>query len=411
MQQRQVAAVLAAWGLLAGATGAAGLPRECPAPTRQHAADALASGRFEGAVHGLESPSSPQDEVRRAVALEQTGRLDAAGKAWQALLKTTAGDVRIRLERRINALAETEVALAHAAAGQRKPAAERRRSASFDLEAQAQGPAWPAWLDDPAALSTLLGALPVPPLAAAQAPDVVRRLLGGPEDEEPVGAAWPAEGGPVVAARVFVGGDVRLRAWVVDDRTGRRKGELTTGTLPNGEPVQVLGVQAFQAGWVAFGAATAAPEGGSAWVLHVGGSLRPKWQAYLLGQAVHAAWSPGPGVLLLAGTAPDGGLRLWQLDGTGRVAWQADRPELKPTGAPEALRWVPGKRGRARLEGAAVGALEVVPGKGGWQVKPLQAPGRWKPPRPTPRPAALAKLAGPQAVWVKSPDGLLLLGV
>ncbi len=401
-----VSAIVVLWMLAATVHG---LPRACPVPTTTQATEAISAGQFERAVHGLDEAVDALVQVRRAVALEQTGRLDAAGKTWQGLLNSTGGDVRIRLERRINALAETELALSLAAAGKRGPAAERRRSLTIDLSSQAHGPLFPDWLQDPQALSVLLGSMPVPPLAQAQAPEVWRRVLGGPEDEEAVTVVWPKTGGPVVVGRVFVGGDVRLRAWAVDDRTGRRKSELTMGAHPNGEPVNTLGATSFQDGWVAFGTASAAPDGKNAWLLHLGGTLRPRWQATLHGQAVLAATSPKPGVLLLAGTAPDGGLRLWQVDGQGQVAWQADRPELKPDALPTGLQWSQAKRGRVKLESPTVGALEVVSAKDGLQIKVLQTPQRWRAARLPARPPALAKVAGLQAVWVRSPDGWLVL--
>lgn len=392
---RHVAVLL---GLLAttSATQASEMPKACPPPGRAQAVQALAAGRHGAAVHGLAQAGdgTVADKVRLAVALEQTARFDAAGKLWQQLAEATHGETRMRLERRRNALAEAEVGIAAALAGNKKEAVLRLRSAWFDLQAQAVGAAWPGWLertaaDKPGDLGALPPVLPVGwalqradgirlPGVADRRPDwldVVEdgfpllagrlrwgmdRVLGDAEDEAAVTAVVLAQGDTVVVGRVFIGGAVRLRAWAID-ATGRRKWVVTRGALAAGEPVVAQAAVALKSGlWAVAGVA---PEPERAWLALLDARGRLQAETLLAGRSVAALHALADGTLLAAGSDADGKTTFWHVDAGLRTLWQQSVPALILPTAPVAAR-ITAKRNSFRFESRDWGQATLM-----WQAK------------------------------------------
>ncbi len=303
-------------------------PEPVPAPTRTapqlpktvtkrlpvDGEKAMAARQYELAVHAL----APGRTL--ALALEHTGRMDAAGKQWQLLGKTATGELGMAMVRRVNALAETEIGLAALAAGKAAEAVKRLRSASVELMAQlplglpltgsllqtlafaehAAGHAKEA----KAALARLAAAGSQAQAARAQALAKAgswprqERLLGDGELEKPIGVALLPNGGFVVAADVqFEGAGHKLRLWTLD-ATGRQQKLLTWGG--GGEDIPVaLATSATGGVFVAGRSLTQGSQ--KAWLTAFEGS-KPTLYSVLPAQEARALMVLAKDAVALAGT-------------------------------------------------------------------------------------------------------------
>lgn len=213
-----------------------GLADRSPLPpwSRADCDNAQTSGNYIAASQCWQSVLvEPLDEARKAqaIALEALLRLDEAAAVWKPWLGQAMGPDRIALQRRINALAEAELALAELTAAKTAAAAQHLQSVATDLtlpDVVKWGPA-PAWLAE------LAGA--VRRKAAAAPQPLWTRGLPGSGDEEPVAIAGVADGGAWIAARANLHeqGGYKLRLYRVD-ASGRLRGQMTWGSGGDDEP-------------------------------------------------------------------------------------------------------------------------------------------------------------------------------
>lgn len=313
-----------------------------------------------------------------ALGLEQRGDLDAAGKLWQRLIAKSSGETRIFQERRLNALAQVELAWSDLQAGRAKEAAVKLQSAWFDLQAQAKAPlSLPAPV--PAAVALLRAGGKVAQGQAEQGHPwwqsrletgqvkgvrpVAERMFGGVEDEEPVATAGLSDGGAVVLAAVDLGAaGLKLRAWGLDV-TGRQRWMLTWASQGQGGnldvPVTVLALPGGQ--WLSGGCVEKAGRQ-IPWLLRGDSQGKVLADMQLPGQGQVEALLALPGQTVLATVRSDQGLRVVQVTAAGQVSWSA-----QVQGADGQLRW--GPKGQVLV--GSVPLQRLKPAAGQWQVEAI----------------------------------------
>lgn len=365
-----VAAVAAALLALPAPGGAAEppVPQRCPPPGG--------------------SGEPPSDAPREALAgwavhLEQAGRFDKAGQTWTGLIQQGNGEARIAWQRRVNALAEVELALADLAQGKFPAAQKKLRSAWVDLQAQAkvaEPQSLPVPLPVALALARAEGQAPndAPPgngwwgkrlQAKAQVPGLrilSERLIGEVEDEWPVGVAVAKDGSQVVVAVADLGEAGRkLRAWGLE-ASGRRKWAITrAANLPGGGddiPRMVLGLP--DGTWVVGGDAerngTVRP-----WLARLDSRGFPKFDVALPGAGFVSGILPRPDGTLLVGTVGGPDLQALHVVGPGgHVLW------TQPTPGIDAV-FMPGPKGAVVVGSLRRVRLEQRAGQ--WQALPHES--------------------------------------
>lgn len=315
-----------------------------------------------------------------ALALEQRGDFDGAGKLWQKLMAKSSGETRMAQERRLNALAQVELGWSDLQAGRAKDAAVKLQSAWFDLQAQAKAPLnLPEPL--PAAVAVLRAGGKVAQGQMTQGlpwwqtrlevglvkgvRPVVERLFGGVEDEEPVAATGLTDGHAVVLAAVDLGAaGLKLRAWGLDV-TGRQRWTLTWASLGQGGnhdvPVTVLALPGGQ--WLSGGYVEKAGRQ-IPWLLRGDSQGKVLADQQLPGQGQVEALLALPGQAVLATVRDDKGLRVVQVTAAGQVSWSA-----QVQGADGQLRW--GPKGQVLVGSAPLQRLK--PAAGQWLVEAIPA--------------------------------------
>ena len=274
-----------------------------------------------------------------ALALEQRGDLDGAGKLWQQLMAKSTGETRISQERRVNALAQVELAWSDLQARRAKQAAVKLQSAWFDLQAQTKAPlSLPAPIPAAVALQRSGGNVGeglglqgdtwwqtrLRGHAAAGVRPLVERLFGAPEDEEPVAVTGTADGGAVVLGVVDLGpAGLKLRAWGLDV-TGRQRWALTWAAAGQGGNHDVPVAAAALAGgrWLSGGYVEKAGQR-TPWLLYGDSRGKIVLDRQLPGQGQIVALLPLPGDCVLATVRGDQGLRIVHVTAEGQLSWSA----------------------------------------------------------------------------------------
>jgi hypothetical protein len=286
-------------------------PIVVPQPQRVQA-QTRPSNEAEAQVHAL-----PPGKAL-ALALEQTGRFDAAGKQWLLLGKSATGELGKALTRRVNALAEAELGLAALAAGKTADAVKKLRSACVEVLAEApqdlpmtgalaQALAFAehvagharevqAALQQVAAHGSPAQIQRAQRLAGAAWPKI-ERILGEPDDEQPVGVAALPGGGFAIAADAQVpGAGHKLRLWTVD-AAGRQQRLVTWGGGGDDEP---LALATTAKGRMYVAGRTTSHGGHKAWLMAFEGT-KPALESVLPADEARAVVVLADGVAL-AGT-------------------------------------------------------------------------------------------------------------
>lgn len=201
------------------------------APEREACRAAHDTGAWLWAARCWESvlrTADDPDQKLRAVALEALMRLDEAAAVWRPWLDRSSGEARIGLERRINALAEAELALDDLTAKRAKPFAAHLQSIMTDVYLSNVK----SWGDVPPWLTTL---------GRPQQGPLWQRGMAGSGDEVPVGVVPLPQGGAWIAARANLHehGGYKLRLYRVD-ASGRPRSQMTWGSGGDDEPRTLL---------------------------------------------------------------------------------------------------------------------------------------------------------------------------
>lgn len=313
-------------------------PRVAPPADLQGCLARFAARQYETAVHCLVALATTPDALQAtALAEEQVGHLDAAGKRWQAAARHATGPLQVAMTRRINALAEAELAVSALVAGKAADAVKKLRSALVEQAAQtAVGlPATGslalalAWAERAArhrteASQALVQAAKSGSMTmAARAGRVLQhwddkgawplaeRVMGEADDEVPVALANLPGGGFAVAADVDLGlrSGHKLRLWRVD-AAGRPTSVATWGGNGDDRP-QAMAVTASGHVLVA-GSTTSGGGEQKAWLVAFDRPGHAQFEIALPASEARAILLLPKDRVVLAGTrAVDGTTRAW----------------------------------------------------------------------------------------------------